>query len=204
MTDDAIEGGGFLERWSRRKRRVEWDDPEAREVAPPEATEPLENQPAEAETDEAILARLELPDPDTLVAGDDFSRYLKAPLPRHLKQRALRRLWRSNPVLANLDGLNDYDTDFTGDSVPLGTLKTAYEVGRGFAARTLEIKSEEADARSAPVEDAPPGDDPETGELEDAGLDLQKPRETAFELTDIEPELPTPSRNRRMSFRFET
>ena len=37
--------------------------------------------------------------------GDDFSGFMARNVPDHLRRRALRKLWVSNPVLANLDGL---------------------------------------------------------------------------------------------------
>jgi hypothetical protein len=33
-------------------------------------------------------------------------------VPEELKNLALKKLWLSDPVLANVDGLNDYDDDF--------------------------------------------------------------------------------------------
>ena len=194
----------FLGRWSRRKRRpvAEIEPEEAAVPEPgPEEPEPSEEEP---ETDAEILARLDLADPDTLGKGDDFARYLNAPLPLHLKQKALRRLWVSNPVLANLDGLNDYDTDFTGGSVPMGALKTAYKVGRGFLTQTAEadrletaeaaIPGESEDAAFGPeeaaseAEDAPPPEAP-------APDDPQAPDE-GDEIAEARP-------LRRMQFRFE-
>jgi hypothetical protein len=53
-------------------------------------------------------------------------------VPEFLRKRALRVLWRSNPVLANLDGLNDYDDDFRSPELTKKVLATAYKVGRGL------------------------------------------------------------------------
>ncbi len=79
-----------------------------------------------------ILAALGLPDPDAMGAGDDFAAFMARAVPEALRRRALRRLWTSRPVLANLDRLVDYDDDYTGGGVPMGTLPTAYRVGRGL------------------------------------------------------------------------
>lgn len=114
----------FLARWSRRKRGGAGEEA-------PQAT-PAAEAAGAAESEEEALARLGLPDPDTLVPGDDFAAFMRAAVPAALRRRALRRLWTSNPVLANLDGLNDYDGDFTGGGVAAGGLKTVYEVGRGM------------------------------------------------------------------------
>ena len=64
-------------------------------------------------------------------AGDDFAAFMSRAVPHALRRRALRRLWTTRPVLANLDRLVAYDDDHTGGGVPMGTLATAYRVGRG-------------------------------------------------------------------------
>ena len=147
---------GFLGRWSARKVRAR----EADRVEPPAPEpEPQPTLPAAPpdladKTDEEILEELGLPDPDTLGKGDDFSRFLQAAVPARLRNRALRRLWRSNPVLANLDGLNDYDGDFTdAATVVKGGVKTAYKIGRGFL-------RDESDETVAAAGQAAPTDDP--------------------------------------------
>lgn len=218
--DDEAEGHGFLGRWSRRKRRDANALPEdARREPPPE---PSPEQPSgtdvSAESDAEILARLDLPDPETLGLGDDFARYLRAPLPMHLKRRALRRLWVSNPVLANIDGLNDYDTDFTGGSVPLGTLKTAYRIGRGFLADAVDSSPEDRTAHApgesaGPVEarDRPPADCAEPG---DDRADAEEIGEKTDEIWSGIPDRPEDPEEiqdyaaqctkRRMAFRFDS
>jgi hypothetical protein len=133
---------GFLARWSRTKRGADAREPEAARDRP-EADPALpqeERVPAEPETrdDAEILEALGLKDPDLMESGDDFAAFMREAVPQHLRQRALRRLWRSNPVLANLDGLNDYDTDFTGGSVAPGMLRTSYQVGLGIVRAAAE------------------------------------------------------------------
>ena len=65
-------------------------------------------------------------------AGDDFSAFMKNTVPAALRNRALRTLWRSDPVLANVDMLVDYGEDFTGKNDPIGAIKTIYRVGKGM------------------------------------------------------------------------
>ena len=124
MTD---KGDNPFSRWSRRKLRAAQE----REVEEVQAPAPVKEP--ETEEDEAqLLERLKLPVPETLKEGDDFSVFMKAGVPEFLRRRALRVLWRSNPVLANLDGLNDYDDDFTSPELTQKVLATGYKVGRGF------------------------------------------------------------------------
>lgn len=134
---------GFLDRWSRRKRGT--DAPPADDTVnlPPTETD------ATAETDAEARRRLveSLPDVDSLSEESDFTAFLQKGVPEELRQRALRKLWRLNPVFANLDGLNDYDLDYTDAAAVVENLKTAYRAGKGY------LTSQEADeAPSAPAE----------------------------------------------------
>lgn len=138
--------------WSRRKaevaREAEREDERRAEAEAAEARAALGERP-----DAEILAELGLPDPDLMQRGDDFAAFMNQAVPERLRRRALRRLWRSDPVLANLDGLNNYDTDFRHSDIPGIAVKTTYEVGKGFA-RTVLGAGDEATAEATP-EDTP-------------------------------------------------
>lgn len=152
--------------WTRRKAQVEAED-QAR-------TRASEAEAHEAEiadrTDAELCEDLGLPDPDTMQTGDDFSAFMNRAVPDRLRRRALRRLWRSNPVLANVDGLVDYGGDFTDSATVIENLQTAYQVGRGMTAHIEEL------ARQAEAEAQPP----ETEE--------PIPEETVVALADAEDE----------------
>lgn len=141
----------FLSRWSRRKRARPTAETEE-DVSPPVA-EAVEGEVAD-EPEDMVLERLGLPDPDTLEAGADFRRYLVEGVPQSIRRRALRRLWVSDPILANLDGLNDYDQDFTAAAMTPKVVSTAYQVGKGFVRRSLEAGTE-ADPEMAEIEANP-------------------------------------------------
>lgn len=124
----------FLGRWSRRKA-------EARRAAgaPPE--------PSAAEVEPAPVADLpeppppELPDPETLDAGSDFRPFLAEGVPTALRRQALRRLWRVNPIINSLDGLDDYyvTQDFTDAATVVPDLKTVYRVGKELVATVRRL-----------------------------------------------------------------
>lgn len=145
--------------WDRRRAAVR-AEAEAEEHARREAEVAAEQATLAEKTDEEILAELDLPDPDSLQMGDDFTRFMVRKVPQHIRQRALRRLWRSNPVLACVDGLNDYDDDYLTGSTGNGPLQTTYQVGKGLAAHLLEL---ERQAR-------------ETAAALDGGTDTEEPR----------------------------
>jgi hypothetical protein len=146
--------------WSRRRAAVA-AEARAETAAEEEARLAAERAALEDRPDDEVLDALGLKDPDTLEPGDDFSAFLKSEVPDRLRRRALRRLWRSNPTLANLDGLVDYDEDFTDAATVSGDFKTAYRVGKGMLAhieRQLAGAPEPGLAAAAAADDAPQDD----------------------------------------------
>ena len=109
---------GFLSRWSKRKLETK-EEVQAEPVL--EAVQPSENPPLEvvegpteckiSEEQQEIIESL--PKIEELTAESDFTGFLQNGVPEELQRLALRKLWKSNPVFANLDGLNDYDEDFS-------------------------------------------------------------------------------------------
>jgi len=195
--------------WSRRKAavRAEAKAEQAEKLRQADRADAAARRDAQAGmTDDEILQELGLPDPASLRAGDDFAAFLGKAVPEHLRRRALRQLWGSNPVLANIDGLVDYGEDFTAGSVAAGALKTVYQVGRGAVARLDNTATEtpEVTVRST---DTPAGITAcDTGGSEDAA-----PSPTPDNKGAIEPEaaadpadLPPvpPARPRHMQFTF--
>lgn len=168
----------FVSRWSRRKqaRQTETLEQGKAQVAP-EAPEGGEPAPRETAASDELVASL--PDIETLTEESDFTAFLQEGVPEALRRKALRRLWRLNPVFANLDGLNDYDEDFTlATSALQGAIKTIYKVGKGMVdpdepetahdaasieeAQTTESFSQDQTvdvARESPAESAAAGDE---------------------------------------------
>ncbi|MCB2102463.1 MAG: DUF3306 domain-containing protein [Rhodobacterales bacterium] len=100
---------------------------------------------------EAAAVVADLPDVETLDAASDYTPFLNDKVPAHLARAALRKLWRSDPVLANLDGLNDYDEDFSVVQTISAALDTSYRVGRGQVGPEPEPEDGEPDGgESAP------------------------------------------------------
>ncbi len=189
----------FLSRWSSRKLKRQKPEEEA---APNlEFEHNFEDGEPDAEKDYALLQELGLKAPEDVSPGEELAAFLKAAIPAHLKRRALRTLWASNPVLANLDGLNDYDGDFTGGCVPQGQLKTSFQIGKGFADAVFD-RQDMAAAAEPPAQEAS-SDDAETRQHDD-------PAEVETDVAEaVEPGADDgaatrgiPSRN-RMSFRFD-
>jgi len=202
--------------WSRRKAAVA-DAEAAEDKAAAEAEAVRERARLEEMTDAEILDELGLRDPDEMQAGDDFSAFLKAAVPDRLRRRALRLLWRSNPVLANVDHLVEYGEDYTDAATVVADMQTAIRLGRGALDRAEEqvaaVNSDEAPAAVKDTENGPetavetganqseaarpePDDSIEADaevalEPEDAGGDPQRMADAA-----AEPHAPRPRRMR--------
>ena len=133
---------GDADFWSRRKAAAAAERAAEARLAE-EADAEAARQALEEKPDEEVLAELDLPDPDAMGQGDDFSAFMAQAVPERLRRRALRKLWISNPVLANLDSLVDYGEDFTDAATVVENLQTAYRVGKGMLRR---IEEEDGDA----------------------------------------------------------
>ena len=97
--------------WARRRAAVQAE--EQAELHAVEEAQVAAKAAELAEKDDAvILEQMGLPDPAAMKAGDDFTGFMSREVPEHLRRQALRTLWRSNPVLACVDGLNEYDDDY--------------------------------------------------------------------------------------------
>ncbi len=133
-----------LSSWSRRRAAVAAEEAALKRDAEDAVVAEQQAELAE-KTDAEILEELGLPDPDALVLGDNVKAFMVKTVPQHLRKRALRSLWRSNPVLACVDGLNDYDDDYLTGSTGQGPIKTSYQVGKGMLAHLLEMERQAAE-----------------------------------------------------------
>lgn len=176
--------------------RMRTDPPAPKETAPvaeADDEEPL-IQEASLQTDQP-LAPVEEPvkqaveertDPgefdefdfDKLNYASDYTQFLKQGVPEAVRRRALRMLWSSNPILANLDGLNDYDEDFTDAALAVKVLSSNYKPGSGYLTEEELQASYSEEARKAgpqPVEEDPEESDVEDLDIEDMDDDEGAP-----------------------------
>ncbi|MBT6135920.1 MAG: DUF3306 domain-containing protein [Rhodospirillaceae bacterium] len=185
----------FVDRWSERKQTARRggaapafpeEEPRKREVPflPPLADEEgagtvpatlsqeqvVASEPEIDEDDEGdpeVVASL--PDIETLQYESDFTVFLQQGVPERLRRLALRRLWSSNAVLANLDGLIDYGDDFTDAATVIEGMQTVYQVGKGMPGPEpeedeekddLEEEDAQPDAKIAAAPEKEPDDEP--------------------------------------------
>lgn len=195
--------------WSRRKAQVQAE--EAAEAQAREAAERAQEHAAlEEKSDAELLEEFDLPDPDTLEAGDDIRGFMNKAVPDRLRRRALRRLWRLNPVLANVDGLVDYGEDFTDSATVIENMQTAYQVGKGMLKHVEEL-ARQAEEKANPPEPAPePQAEQSTLALDEAPVETETDIPSEETTHTVEQTRPVPSeddpvapRHRRMRFDFD-
>jgi len=177
-----------FERWSRRKSEARQEEQLAEQTAV-ESKEELSEELSEEErelavnetlSDEEILAKYELPDPDVSELGMDIKGFMRTEIPEALRRRALRSLWRSNPVLAVLDGLNDYDEDFNAVTTGAEGVKTLYQVGKGMFDKAQRAQEKLDELAAQPQ-----------NEIQNFEVDVSIPVEPQIQAAASEPEMLT-------------
>lgn len=155
------------ERWSRKKAEANRKSepaptpvPETPEPAPEEQELAINESLSEAE----LLEKYGLPDPASIEIGTDITGFMRREIPEFLRRKALRSLWKSNPVLAVLDGLNDYDEDYTLASTAGQAVSSLYRVGEGL----VEKARKEADVVDEPTSSLAQSPAADAGEAETA------------------------------------
>ncbi len=159
--DDDGTGGGFLSRWSARKSQIAKGEPVPEEAPLPLAedgtaltvNDEVEDDEDAALTDAELLEKYELPDPEDVTEETGLDRFMSGDMPERLRQMALRRLWRLNPMFGIVDDMVEYGEDYTDAAVVIEGMQTAYTAGKGYASKAVEPE-EMAEAEDQ-VEDAP-------------------------------------------------
>ncbi len=146
--EEAKEGeGGFLSRWSARKTQIAKGEDVPDEVP---ATEIAEDDVVEDEedatlTDAELLEKYDLPDPEAVTEESGLEQFLNGKgLPGRVRQMALRRLWRLNPLFGVVDDMVEYGEDYTDAATVVEGMKTAYTVGKGYKKDVVEPEEGEA------------------------------------------------------------
>ena len=159
-------------------------------IEPPEAAPDSEEMPELTPEEEAVVR--DLPPIDSLTKDSDFTPFLADKVPEFIRRRALAVLWRSDPVLANLDGLNDYDLNYRLIDTLIDAAKdTAYRVGKGFAQEEDEEESAEAadqeNAEAQQSDESAGGEQPEAGAPEPEAAESEPLKEKADDTHDADP-----------------
>lgn len=115
--DDTDEEDGLLVRWSKRKTQTQSSDSTLEKVDDAHR-EPLSQTP-----DEPVKTDEDMPSLDTISDSSDVSEFFSPGVSETLRKAALRKLFHS-PAFNIVDGLDDYDDDFSTFQA-LGDILTA-------------------------------------------------------------------------------
>ncbi len=157
---DEIENNsneGFMSRWSKRKSikksdqvnaktsvdKIKFKNDEVKEQNIVETEENDEKQYDEL-NDQELLDKFKLPDPEKIKKEKGLDLFFKDGIPDRLRQIALRRVWKLNPIIRFADAeINDYHEDFTDAATVVEGMQTAYQVGKGYLSDILKEKDED-------------------------------------------------------------
>lgn len=168
----------FLARWS--KRKIEARKIEEQATPPEETSEEVENPSdenaagASAEQDADIQQYFDDVNFEELDYDSDYTRFMKEGVPEMVRRKALRQLWASDPILANLDGLNEYDEDYTDAALAVKALQSAWKPGQGYdtpedepKAASTETSSESEEKIAQDDQSVQESDEPENKQTSD-------------------------------------
>lgn len=140
----------IFHRWSDRKAKVRQgvnisDEEKQESIDHPNDASVIASHDADSEdnlSDSEMLEKWKLPDPMDIHDEDKLDAFFKDGIPDRLKQLAMRRLWRINPFFGRVDEMVEYGEDYTDAATVIEGMKSAYEVGKGYAAKLMREAEE--------------------------------------------------------------
>ena len=136
------------------------------------ATDLAESDEDSQLTDDELLAKYELEDPETIEDEAKLDAFLEGKFPDRIRQMALRRMWRLNPMFRFADEMVEYGENYTDAATVIDGMTTAYQVGKGYLQKAFDAVDE------TPAEEAPETQDVEpASEPDDAPEVAEEPAE---------------------------
>ena len=132
------------------------------------ATDLAESDEDSQLTDDELLAKYELEDPETIEDEAKLDAFLEGKFPDRIRQMALRRMWRLNPMFRFADEMVEYGENYTDAATVIDGMTTAYQVGKGYLQKAFdavdETPSDEAPETQNVKPASEPDDEPEVDE----------------------------------------
>ena len=149
---NADSNEGFMSRWSKRKSNLKHDQgneknlkgkTELQESNVNEQKIVIKEEVDESQysdlNDQELLEKFKLPNPEKIKKEKGLDLFFKDGVPDRLRQIALRRVWKLNPIIRFADAeINDYHEDFTDAATVIEGMQTAYQVGKGYLSEILK------------------------------------------------------------------
>jgi len=96
--------------------------------------------------DEQLLEKYGLTNPEEIEDEAGLEAFMEKGLPDRLRQMALRRMWRLNPLFRFADEMVEYGENYTDAATVIDGMTTAYQVGKGYLQKTLDAIEEAGEA----------------------------------------------------------
>ena len=149
---NADSNEGFMSRWSKRKSNLKHDQgkeknikgkTELQESNVNDQKKVIKEEVDESQysdlNDQELLEKFKLPNPEKIKKEKGLDLFFKDGVPDRLRQIALRRVWKLNPIIRFADAeINDYHEDFTDAATVIEGMQTAYQVGKGYLSEILK------------------------------------------------------------------
>ena len=177
----------------RRKEQVARGEQVAETREEEEAALAAADAPASDESDEdaalddaQLLEKYGLTNPEEIEDEAGLEAFMENGLPDRLRQMALRRMWRLNPLFRFADEMVEYGENYTDAATVIDGMTTAYQVGKGYLQKAFDALDEEDETGEEALPDPEAGrDDPEEAAGEPRDADAGAP-----EAADEAPEPP--------------
>ena len=145
---------------------------------PPGVDVPTEETDEEAAlSDDELLAKYGVDDPESIEDQDKLDTLLQGQFPDRIRQMALRRMWRLNPLFRFADEMVEYGENYTDAATVIDGMQTAYQVGKGYLQKAFDAVDDDdtgtalADSGAEPLADGADqsrlADDPSRREEDD-------------------------------------
>lgn len=152
-------------------------------LPPGAADQQAEPDEEAALSDEELLAKYGVDDPEVIEDEDKLDSLLQGQFPDRIRQMALRRMWRLNPLFRFADEMVEYGENYTDAATVIDGMQTAYQVGKGYLQKAFDAV--EGDGEDVPGGETPPAKAPvsqaadkDPAEQQETGLSDGEPGES--------------------------
>ena len=116
------------------------------EMQPAGADDPAAEPDEDAAlSDEELLAKYGVEDPEEIEDEDRLDNLLQGQFPDRIRQMALRRMWRLNPLFRFADEMVEYGENYTDAATVIDGMQTAYQVGKGYLQKAFDAVEDDGD-----------------------------------------------------------
>ncbi|MEC8553078.1 MAG: DUF3306 domain-containing protein, partial [Pseudomonadota bacterium] len=125
------------------------------------ATDLAESDEDSQLTDDELLAKYELEDPETIEDEAKLDAFLEGKFPDRIRQMALRRMWRLNPMFRFADEMVEYGENYTDAATVIDGMTTAYQVGKGYLQKAFDAVDETPSEEAPETQNVEPASEPD-------------------------------------------